>query len=380
MVCPTFALLMVTPLAALGSIDGQRRLGASTSRLSILPCLKGFGYEDPDLNHVNGGWVHSARTCQTTCRDVHRCHYFTWDENTRACMLQGPNSRLVKMPGATSGPKHSTRCSSNPTTTTGNMAASATTAPVQPAALPAVDVTTTRNALFPGLPGELLITTTTTSTTTGASGFMAILPWWGWMLIGLGVVILGVALLAGLCCGRSSSGKDKRRKGARNKVASQSGRQTLAKKERMDAMVEEMGSRHSEEYNAMEGVDIDMGSRSVPFQPLPSLPDPIPTVSAQIPTYSNVPQAGLLSSPQLPMAPAQRAMSTVPSPIPLLQAVMQPTSLIPTLGFASQGMQPMSLGSLRPSPTGFTPSGSYMPVPTAVQVPMNFARMPVTMY
>lgn len=338
----TLAFFMMAPLGVLAAVNDERKP-------ETIPCKDGVGYEDPNLNHVNGAYVHSARTCQITCQSFHHCHYFTWNENTGACKLQGQNSQLVKMSGATSGPKW---C--NLKTTTGNVAVSTTLMPMTTAAMPAMQATTTRGVWFPG---KAQPTTTTTTTTTVAKGFFAFIPWWGWMLIGLGAVSIGIALLVGLCCRGSSSGKDKRKKGSKKKVASQSGRQNLANKQRMDAAVEEM-SRHSDEYNAMQGVETDMKSRLTPTQPLPSLPDPIPTVSAQMPTYSTVPQVGLLSTPQLPMASAQRAMSVMPSPLP--QAVMQPISSIGlALGSSPPGMQPMGFG---PLPMGSASSGRYMPV------------------
>merc|ERR1712061_139550 len=97
------------------------------------------------------------------------------------------------------------------------------------------------------------------------SGFAVNIPRWGWVLIGLGIVIVGIALLSYLCCGKYSSGKVTKKK---NKVAPHQGGRTLAAKHKMDAAMEEMGSRRSE-----------FEVENMPYQHIPSLRDLIPTVS-----------------------------------------------------------------------------------------------------
>jgi hypothetical protein len=153
----------------------------SAAQLAIgqtVPCAQtGVGYNDPTLNAtLNGGLTTSAAICQQTCSNSLFCEYFTWYSNSGGCWLQGINSTLtVVNENATAAPK---AC---PSTSAANETENATIA--------------AKGAIAGAL-----------NDSTGAS-----FPWWGWVLIGLGVALVALLVLFCLCCGGKGEKKGKGR-------------------------------------------------------------------------------------------------------------------------------------------------------------------------
>jgi len=311
--------------------------------ISAIPhCMtEGFGYTDAAIKHVNGAWVDSAKTCQTTCASRPDCKFFTWNQSSMGCYLQGAGSSLTKMAGVTSGPKRCPRAPASAAQAAAEpgqavdaaQAVSQTTVKAKAATIPAVG-TTPAFFLSTGT-----ATTTTTTTSTEEGGFLACIPWWGWLLIALGILAIGVAACAGM---RGSSKDKKKKKKQSKKVASEHSRRSAEDRGVDSSLMDSPASGHAGSSGPMPSMN---------FQPLPSLSD----VSAPLPAYGAFPQAGM--NPQLQMG------SVPPQSMP--QAVLQPPGF-PARTMAYAG-QPMAIAG---PPMGYASPGSYMPV---AMVPRNMA-------
>lgn len=131
----------------------------------------GWGYDDLNVQRVNGAFVADAATCQASCAAMVFCDTFTFYSDTGGCWLQGNNVTKITHKDAISGPKV---CPEGSTAT-----------------------------------GATTVVTDSTPEAAAKGGF----PWWGWVLIGLGVAGAGAAVACYFC-----SSESKKRKGSRRGI------------------------------------------------------------------------------------------------------------------------------------------------------------------
>lgn len=123
----------------------------------------GTGYDDLNVQRLNGAFLPDAQACQASCQSTVFCDTFTWYNDTGGCWLQGNNVTTITNKFAVSGPK-----------------------------------------FCPGDAGAAVtISDKTDKTTKMIGGF----PWWGWVLAGLGVAGVGSGIACVFCV---TSGKTKK--------------------------------------------------------------------------------------------------------------------------------------------------------------------------
>lgn len=133
----------------------------------------GEGYSD-QVNGQQHSFADDAMACQEACKRTDICAFFTWYPDTKGCWLQSSSAlKNVTFEGVVSGP---VRCPGEVTT----------------------------QVVVDGETGATHVGTVvkTLNDSTGAS-----FPWWAWVLIGLGIAVLGLCILSFLCCGNRKKSK-----------------------------------------------------------------------------------------------------------------------------------------------------------------------------
>lgn len=356
-------------LAALASI-GRAQVQETSPFAKALPLprcsVENKGYDPKTVNALSHVMplcqFDCAKKCQEQCGGQEGCLHYMYYKNSGGCWLFGSDAKLVDLPGVISGDLD---CADAlpPTPTV------APVLPLVPVAAPVLPSMPSAPPLLPSAPAPASVVNTTntsavvpfrmpkvgsvplgnsTSDVTQVGAFRTV-PWWGWLLVALGVVLCGVlCCMYACCCGMATSKK-------------------RSAKTKRDSTVEPMPA---------------LGQASRAYQPL----------EAASPLLS----PAMTVEKDLEMAPPQPVMSTPPallrssllSPVPSSVALPQPgyevapaviTAVVRAPMF-SAGSSPFPAGGSNEVPVLSPPpaaaAGASLQAPAAVAAPRHTAAAP----